>query len=183
MNFSLSAGDRAKLPWIAAAAAPVLIVQAFRFLGTDSLSAARANSVAVDSGPFQTVVVPTVATPEQQKALAWIKAHPTMLSLNNPLRDPGVAAPQDPPKIPDVVQSAPVPLEPPATVDLAPPPLVVTGMMGTGPDALATVNHKVSRVGDSLTNDWTLVAVDSRRRAIIVRHTDGREVEIIAKGK
>lgn len=164
---SIDSRTRGKLVWIATMCAPILAVQGVRSL----LDSGPAHAAAATAADLPLPAIPVQAMSDRQRdALRWLMDRgakpPTRSPMDRP--DPAVLATQDP-------GAAPVALPAPPTDD-RPRNVRVSSIIGDGQSALAAINNRVRRVGEQLAPDWTIVRIDSRARAVVLRHADGREV-------
>lgn len=172
---------RLRVPAIAAALSPLVVVQAVRLIASNGPSHAGASVVQPLSAGLVTVEAPPPPSPAQAKAMAWIRG----LDLSAEVPDPfaGLKAEPVAPAPTPVAQPTPAPAPVVPLAPAAPPTFVVSSMMGAGSTALATINHAVCRVGAEVAPGWTLTRVDARARSVVLRHTDGREIEVSASPK
>lgn len=111
-------------------------------------------------------------SPAQLKAIAWLRARPGVLNLPCPMDRP------DPAPAPAVKDApAPAPAVAAAPVDDT-PKLTLTGVLGSGSQSLATIDHRVYKVGAQVVPGWTLAQIDGRKRMVVLVHSDGRRLEL-----
>lgn len=162
---------RSHLVNAAALVAPVLafVLVQFGLLGDPALAPAATGTT--DQAPG---AAPRDASRPQIAALAWMNVWSEPASWPSPMNhpEPEVAATPDAAK-PDAPPSA----TPQAHDEPAPLPVVST-IMGTSRGGLATLNGRVSRVGDRI-GAWTVTSIDAQRRTVTLSHADGRTVDIM----
>lgn len=178
---ALSSKTKAKLLFFATMLAPVLIVQLVRS-GFGSAPVATA-AAAVDPTAAPPAPAPAPARPltdAQQRALAWVLAQPNTSPIRSPMDspDPAPAIVHDP--IPAPVESvkAAIPDEQVIT-----PAFHITGIIGNATSVgiertLASINHRIYRVGDEVTKGWVVHDIDSRNRTVTLHGPDGRVVTV-----
>ena len=176
---NLNAKTRSQLVLAVTLVAPVLTVQAARLLVMPgaSLGAAAAATVGSRSGLPPIAGQPTKPlTAEQLRATTWLMSRTRPLRVRSPMDRPD-------PKPVDPAPQAEVPAPPPtiqAHETAAPSNLLLTGLIAGGArnDALASINHKVYRVGDSVATNWALTEIDARNRLVIITGPDGRQIRL-----
>ena len=178
---NIDSKTKSKLVWLATLMAPVMAVQAARFVFGGSASPAPAAAAAVQpSVPGPTAAEPEKAlTAEQLKAKNWLHSQSRTLHGRSPMdrADPTpveVAMPSAGPSTLD----APPPQTP--VVEGQPTGLALTGMIagGTEGQSLASINHRVYRVGDTVVGSWKVLRVDTRKRMVTLTGPEGREMSL-----
>lgn len=170
---------------------PVIAVQGARFvLGPDASPAATLAAVPtpvpnVPGIPSSLVPAPIKAfTPAQQRAADWLASRASPASLRSPMdhSEPAAAPPvatraPEPPRPPQG-DDAPTPNagegSEPAARAAAAPRLTLTGLLVNGKSRLASINHRIFRVGDTVLPGWRLAAIDSKARSVTLLGPDGQ---------
>jgi hypothetical protein len=164
--------SKVRLGWIAAAAAPVLAVQAVRLFADSGVSDAAAAPTPAQLAP---AVEPVPArsktlTDEQRRAIDWLAS---VRSGASPVRSPiDTPAPQI--KAPDPV---PAVQEPPPL-----PSLRLGGVASRGKDVVASINNRLFARGDEPAQGWTIVEIDGPARAVTLERFDGQRFELTSNG-
>ena len=174
---NLDSKTKSKLALMATLLAPVLAVQGVR-VGFGRAAAPAGASAAAQPA----VASPVAAEPEkaltaaQSKAKNWLGSHTRTLHGRSPMdrADPTpveVAAGPSGPSDAEKPASAPV-------VEGQPKGLVVTGMIAGGTErlSLASINHRVYRIGDTVTGSWKVSAIDTRKRLVTLTGPEGLEM-------
>ena len=86
-----------------------------------------------------------------------------------------VAAPTPSPNVPPSTTPQPAPV-----VDGQPTGLALTGMIAGGKEgqSLASINHRVYRVGDAVVPSWRVAAIDTRKRIVTLAGPDGQKMTL-----
>lgn len=171
---SLDDRGRRKLIWIGALIAPTLAVQLVRLASDGGPAAAPA---AVPGGPESSEGQAPAAktrplTTTQREAIAYLASHALPESIKSPMDSPDpqpVATTQAEPVI-QTPATAPAETGGPEPV----PALRVHAIVGTRSEALASINHRLHRVGDEVAPGWRITAIDPRDRVVRLTHSDGR---------
>ena len=79
---------------------------------------------------------------------------------------------------PDANPDQPAATPTPEVPDDRPKDLHVTAIIGDGSRSLASINHKVRRIGEQIAPGWKIFSIDSKHRTVVLRHTDGRKLTI-----
>ncbi len=177
MNPSFRSSDRrlrGNLFTAAALIAPIVLVIASRQI--IGLQPATSQAAPTTTDPLDPQVTSnTVFKPAQRKLIAYLASASQVL--------PALVSPMDHP---------PAPAEPPISAPLQPPtpdkiethvaearpqlPLSLSGVMsGSDPaSALVMIGGKVFRLGDEVTPGWTLVSIDARTIAAVLKGPEGQ---------
>ena len=166
---ALDSRTRSRLMWVAAMLTPIASVQLLRVLSVTTAQQATAAPAAAPE-PSQPPPAPPTLTARQRDAVRWLATQGTQPLARSPMDRP------DPPPVETHV--AEVKAEPEPMSDDTPRKLRVTGLIGDGKNALAAIDHKLRRVGDTVAPNWTVVRIDSRGRQVVIRHSDGRELTL-----
>lgn len=178
---AISPKTTAKILFFATLLAPALIVQLVRTgLGSAPVATAAAATQPAPAIPQLTTAAPPTLTDTQRRALAWVLAQPNTSPIRSPMDfpDPVPVVIADPAPAPTVPANATVPAEP-----LITPTFQITGMIGSAPNvgierALASINHRIYRVGDEVSKGWIVHEIDSRNRTVTLHGPDGRVVSV-----
>lgn len=166
---------REKLIWTGALLAPLVAVQAARFLEVDPVrQAGAANFAEVVPPQSRPVFKPTAA---QERAMQWL-ARQDFTKITDPFQPQAAIAPTPEIRVQPIAQAEP---EPPAELREPIPVLELTGVMDGRRGPLASINRKIWRLGDEVFPGWTLESVDARRKAVMVRSTLGNALELTVK--
>jgi hypothetical protein len=168
---STSSTHAAKLLWLAALAAPVVVVQAVGMLAATGPQSANAAPVAATPAglPMSAGGAAPVLTPSQKAAVEWLAAHRGMPVTRSPLT-PG-RAPEPEPTPPPAPRNEPIRDAKPPEVE---PVIELSTILRSGLQSAAVINGKTFRLGQEVVAGWRFIGVDPRRSAIVLRHTDGR---------
>lgn len=177
---ALSSRTKSKALFFATMLAPVLIVQLTRsVLDTSPVATASASTQSTDLTRPLPAANAKPLDEAQRKALAWIVTQPSTLPLRSPMDRPDPAPiilPQE------VTSTQPEPAPTPAA-EKPTPTFKLTGMIATvaldhTEKALASINHRIYRVGDEVISGWTVTLIDSRQRIVTLVGPDGRSVTL-----
>jgi hypothetical protein len=154
----------------AALVAPVLafVVVQFGLLGDPALAPAAPGTT--DQSPKPAA---RDATRAQTAALAWMNVWHEPASWPSPMNHPEIEVATTP----DTTDAAPQASASPQTPDEPAPLPIVSTIMGTSRGGLATLNGRVSRVGDRI-GAWTVASINAQQRTVTLSNADGRTVEI-----
>lgn len=173
---NLSDRHNARLWLTAAALAPALTVALTQLSGHSGPRAASASTAeqtpAMQTPPFHLPKPVLPLTERQREALAWFRSFSIEPTLASPLLAPERAAAS-----PAQAAAAPDDDEP----TLEPPNLRITGMMSGGGVHYASLNHRLSRVGDEVAPGWIVTAIDPGRQAVEIRHATGAVLELFVE--
>ncbi len=177
---------RRRLLPAAALVAPVAVVMLMRLLGTGY----PAHSVAAvpDPAPAAAPTEPTAppapllaSKAEVDRALAWLATHRLGIGGKKIARSPmdfepaaPVAAPQAPAPV------APAPTAARATRPTG--PVNLSSVMAIEGGALATINGRIVRVGDTLEPGWTVLEIDPRGLCVLIQGPDERRLALTRAG-
>jgi hypothetical protein len=117
-----------------------------------------AGSVGSDASPGPLAAASAAITPEQRRAMDWLKSFELSADLPSPLDHPAAAV-------------RPLPVEPEAEDPLA--GLRLTAVLATGGDAWASIGGKVYRVGDHIAAGYTLRSIDASAQRVELVGPDG----------
>lgn len=178
---AISPKTTAKVLFFATMLAPALIVQLVRSgLGSAPVATAAAATQPAPAVTQLATASPHPLTDAQKRALAWVLQQPNAMPIRSPMDfpDPAPAIIPDPAPAPVVPAQAAVPLEPVIT-----PAFHITGMIGSAPNvgierALASINHRIYRVGDEVSKGWIVHDIDSRNRTVTLHGPDGKVVSL-----
>lgn len=170
-----------KAAFIAAAFAPLIAVQAVRYLVLGDAAPASAGA-AVHAGMLPPPAMPDgpkSLTPAQVKAAQWLTSRPVALNLRSPMDkpDPVAAAPEP---ITATTPSITTP-EPQPVADDTPRHLVLTGILGGGGESsrsLVSISHRIYRVGEEVVPGWRIGSIDGKKRTVTLTQSDGRTFEL-----
>lgn len=176
---TLSRYTRGRLLFLASVAAPVLGAQAMRLLGAGGPSAS-AGAVAPAAGgtaaPAAMVREPS-ATPEQTRAMQWLRLRAADRSARCPMGQLA-ALPIPQPTTPDLTPTTdpvPKPGVDPAKV------LAITAILGGEDGGLATINGKVYGLGAVPLEGWKITLIDRDQWLVQVTGEDGRVIDLHMK--
>lgn len=177
---AISSKNKAKALFFATMLAPVLLVQLVRAgLGSSPASAVAATDAGAAASSAPAVPAKPLSQ-AQQKALSWIAAQPNTSPLRSPMDRP------DPQPV-IVHEPTPPPVEPLlapiVTQPFVMPTFNITGIIGVVSSdgieqALASINHRVYRVGDEVVKGWIVFDIDSRNRTVTLHGPDGRVITL-----
>lgn len=177
---NLDSRTKSKLLWVATALAPVLVVQGVRTVfGTSGEPASASAAPTSAAGAPAVIEAERALTPPQKAAQAWLDSRTGDSVMRSPMDRPeapvveqGAAAPRTTPK---AAPSGPVS---PVITNASPEQLVVGGMLvgGNVENGLASINHRVYRLGDLVTPHWRITGIDTRKRVVTLEGPDGRTV-------
>ncbi len=174
---ALSSRTKARVLFFATMLAPIVIVQGARVLlgGTPVSSASAANA---DPGLAITPPPAAPLTDAQRRAITWIAGQPASLPLRSPMDRP------DPPPIivhlpitPAPEPAIPQPTQPPAPTFIL-SAIIGSSSSGGSEQALASINHRIYRVGDEITRGWRIADIDSRSRTVTVLGPDQQRITL-----
>ena len=167
---ALDTRTRSKLAWVAAMLTPIVAVQLVRLVTASMPQQATAAPVQeAEPAPAAPPLPPL--TNRQREAIRWLGSQSVQTANRSPMDR------MEPQKI-EIPPPEPKPIEQAAPADNSPPDLRLTGLIGDGKNALASIDHKLRRLGDTVAPGWKVVKIDSRNRQVVVRHTDGRELTL-----
>lgn len=169
MNLSTSA--RQKVLWVAAAAGPIVAVQAARFALGGGPAAASAAQVQANPDPSPAAAKPAEPlTDAQRRALAWIDEGNWKNALS-----------RSPMHAPDAARPSPI-VEVDGTPRIVVPTLRLGGIVSRGSEAIASINNRLFTVGDEPAHGWRIERIDQAARLVLFRGPDGRAVELSGSG-
>jgi hypothetical protein len=162
--------DPAKLLLLGGCLLPVLVVQGARSL-TNTPSAPTAASADATIAPAEAETEPAArpAPAAASRASMWLAERTPARSAPSPMDAPpapepvGMTAPSEPEPI----------IEPSTTVPDA-PSLRVTSIVGTVENAVAMINAKVRRVGESPAEGWTITRIDASEQRVVITGPAGQ---------
>lgn len=168
--------------WLAALAAPVVVVQAVGLLGSAGPAAAGASTPSLLE-PLPAPIVPSVPlNPAQKAAAKWLAAQSDLAPTQN--RSP--LTPGQPPITPPVpVTVLPERTNVPALPRAQAAPrvseterplehLTLSAIMRAGIRSVAIINNRNVRLGEEALPGWTLVGIDARNRIVYLKNRYGR---------
>ena len=176
---ALDSRTKVRLGWVAAAAAPMLAVQAAQLFFGAGPATAGAQPALPENPPVAAIVpgvVPAlVVGPEQTTALAWLSGRAKNPStLPSPMHRP--AAPVTP-VMPVHEDVAAVPQQQPL------PNLRLGGVISRrGGEAVASINNRLFIKGDQPADGWTIQTIDYEGRRVALVRVDGRRIELTPDG-
>lgn len=171
----IDAKGKKKLIWVAAVFAPTISVQLVQWFSGSGPSQAPAASLprTLESLPAgeapNELKPPKPLTRAQKQALAFAHSQSIDPSLKSPMDSSERVTPE----------VAPSPVTP-VTKDLPPDPaptLLITAIVGTRDEALASISHRLHRQGDEVAPGWRIIMIDPRSRIVRIAHTDGRTLD------
>lgn len=171
---------KTKAAWVATLLSPLIAVQGVRYLVIGEASPVSAGA-AVSGGQMMPATVAETAKPltaAQTKAAQWLASRTVALNLRSPMDMPDPVAKSPMPE--PVVEVPETPTPAPADDD-TPRHLVLTSILGGAGEtsrSLASINHKIYRVGDEVTAGWRVTSIDSKKRTVVIAHEDGRTLEL-----
>ncbi len=169
MNLSTSA--RQKVLWVAAAAGPIVAVQAARFALGHGPSSASAAPAQTNPDPAPAATPPGAPlTDAQRRALAWIDEGDWKDALS-----------RSPMHAPDATRPSPI-VEVDGTPRIVVPMLRLGGIVSRGSEAIASINNRLFTVGDEPAHGWRIERIDQAARLVLFRGPDGRTVELSGSG-
>lgn len=172
---ALSRRAKSKLGWVAAAAGPIVAVQAARFMFGGGPVGASAAPPAAASQP---TAIPAAAVPqpgplseEQLRAIEWLSSRACSEAVSrSPMHRP------DAPRPVARIDS------PSAEKEVELPPLRLGGIIRRSTGAVASINNRLFSVGDQPVRGWTVERIDHEERRVIFRCDDGRAAELTSAG-
>lgn len=176
----ISRTARRRLIPAGAVVAPIVLLQLVRsLLSTGPAAAPAANyvppTVAPDTGAPKPQAVKL--TPEQEKALAWLKDTAARTAMRSPMDFRAPAAIIEVHVLPDR-EPVPTPAVTPAADPLPVPRLSLTTILKRQDGALAAINGKIYHVGDEVATGWKVTKIDRDDWAVTVTCEDGRTIEV-----
>lgn len=179
---ALDSRTKSKLGLAATLLAPIIVVQVVRtFFGASAMptSASAAAIPYADPAAPTSTVADRPLTPAQVKALAWTRSR----QINIPIRSPMLERETFPQIAPDHEWNEQARDGSQTTADPQPEPspsFTITGMIAGENHAgsLTTINHRVYRIGDQIIKGWTITAIDTRRRVVLVVGPEGQSIEV-----
>lgn len=173
---------KTKAAFVAAAFAPLIAIQAVRYLVIGDSAPASAGAAVYPAmlPPAATPDAPKSLTPAQIKAAQWLTSRPVALNLRSPMDkpDPVAAAPEPVVAAAAIAPTVPVPE---AQTDDTPHHLTLTGVLGGGGESsrsLVSISHRIYRVGEEVAPGWRIGSIDARKRSVTLTHRDGRSLEL-----
>lgn len=161
---------RGKLYRIGAMLAPPAVVLAVQLVGGwDGPTMTPAQPVAAPSS-LPTAASPRTLSPPQRAAVEYLRTHALPEVIASPMREPAPRVESTPDPDPE-----PAPPEPEEISDA--PNLQITAIVQSRQGAVATVGHRMLRIGDEVAPGWLITAIDASERVVRVRHADGRMAE------
>ena len=178
---NLDQRTKTKAAWVATLLAPLLAVQSVRYLviGDAHPFAAGAAMQTTTMTPVAMPDAPKPPTSAQAKAAQWLNGRTVALNLHSPMDRPDPVATPAPTPIAEPV--APIAPAPAPRLDDTPRHLVLTGILGGAGESarsLASINHRIYRVGEEVVTGWRVTSIDSKRRSVTLSHQDGRTLEM-----
>lgn len=171
---------KTKAAWVATLLSPLIAVQGVRYLVIGEASPVSAGA-AVSGGQMMPATAAEAAKPltaAQTKAAQWLASRTVALNLRSPMDMPDPVAPTPMPEPVVKVPEAPTPAP---KDDDTPHHLVLTSILGGAGESsrsLASINHRIYRVGDEVAPGWRLSAIDSKKREIVLSNSDGRSLTL-----
>lgn len=168
----LDSRSKLRLGWLAAALAPIVVVQVTR-LATGS-GPHHAAAASIQPSPLDTAAAGPIAqeaplTEEQLLAIDWLAKQDAALEFRSPMNTPqppiAVGTPQ------------PAPLDDPGL-----PHLRLGGVVSRGTDVVASINGRLFTRGDEPADGWTIKAIDGPARVVTLQRFDGKRIELRSTG-
>ena len=169
---ALDSRSKVRLGWVAAAAAPIVAVQAARLLSGGDPGLASAAVPPMVAAPVAIVepVPQQVVTPEQQRALDWLTARRLeQAAVRSPI-EVTVARVADAPRPSAVEEEVPL------------PKLRLGGIASRGKNVVASINNRLFAVGDEPAEGWTITEIDAEARAVALDGLDERKIVLTSAG-
>jgi hypothetical protein len=173
---------RRKLLPAGALVAPVAVVLILRALGTGypakTVAAVTETALPPSDTPEAAVppAPPLASKAEVERALSWLRAREGTAPARSPMDfEPAVQAAPEAPEPAAPAPSAARPTKPSGPVNLS-------SVMATEGGALATINGRIVRVGDSLEPGWRVVEIDARRVSVVIEGPEARRLELTRTG-
>ncbi len=166
----LDSRSRVRLGWLAAAAAPMVFVQAVRLVsGGHADAASAATAVSPSEAPAAAEGAKLLPpTEEQRRALEWLAGRQHQgAALRSPM---DVPKPVERPMVPVQVEEIPL------------PKLRLGGIATRRNDSVASINNRLMAVGDEPAAGWRIVAIDADARAVRLERHDGKLFALTSEG-